>query len=128
MKDAGDYLAYIKALIIAHPVVARWTLLREEEQGELGLFRYRLTLRDGSLLEIFERFKIEAEQVRVGKYRFHWQDAAGRLRKRWDNAAHHPELPTHPHHLHDGAEVNVLPHQAINTEQVLSLITTAINS
>lgn len=58
MKDAGDYLAYVKALIVANPLVTRWTMLREEAQGNAGLFRYRLTLQDGSLLEIFERFEI----------------------------------------------------------------------
>jgi len=122
VRDADDYVAHVKALIVAHPLVARWTVLREEAQGDRGLFRYRLTLRDGSLLELFELFQIEDEQVRVGKYRFHWQDTAGQLRKRWDNAAHHSELLTYPHHLHDGAEANVLPHQAVSAEQVLNVI------
>lgn len=40
MKEADDYLAYIKALIIANPQVAGWKALREEAQGDLGLFRY----------------------------------------------------------------------------------------
>ena len=56
MKDAADYLAYIKALIVANSQVLRWTVIREETQGDMGLFRYRLTLRDTSLLEMFECF------------------------------------------------------------------------
>jgi len=39
VKDAGEYLAYIKALIIANPRVADWKTIREESQGDLGLFR-----------------------------------------------------------------------------------------
>ena len=68
------------------------------------MFRYRLTLHGGDLFEMFERFQVVEGRVRVIKYAFHWQEAAGQLRKRWDNAAHHPEVSTHPHHAHDGAE------------------------
>lgn len=58
MRDAADYLAHIKALIVMNPQVVHWTVVREEAQGDMGLFRYRLTLRDGSSLEIFERFRV----------------------------------------------------------------------
>lgn len=40
MNEADDYLAYVKALIIANPRVVSWKALREEAQGDLGLFRY----------------------------------------------------------------------------------------
>ncbi len=111
MKDADDYLAHIKALIALNRQVIHWTVLREEVQGDVGLFRYRLMLRDGALLDMFERFQVAGERLLVTKYSFHWQSAGGVLRKRWDNAAHHPEMPTHPHHVHDGADANVLPHK-----------------
>ena len=122
MKEADDYLAYIKALIIANPQVANWKALREEAQGDLGLFRFRITFQDGSFLEIFERFQVVNGQLLVTKYRFHWQDAAGRLLKRWDNAAHHPQVSTHPHHVHDGNEENVRPHESLSAEEVLAMI------
>lgn len=122
MKDATDYLAHIKALIILNPQVVHWTVVREEAQGDLGLFRYRLTLRDGGLLELFERFQIVEERLQVTRYSFHWQNADGQLCKRWDNAAHHPEVSTHPHHVHDHTEANVLPHGPISTEDVLAII------
>ena len=122
MRDAADYLAHIKALIVVNPQVVHWTVVREEAQGNMGLFRYRLTLRDGGLLEMFERFQVVRGRTQVAKYSFHWQDAAGQLRKRWDNAAHHPEVSTHPHHVHDGGEANVLPHGPISAEEVLAII------
>lgn len=122
MKEADDYLAYIKAVIIANPKVADWKAMREEAQGELGLFRYRITFYDGSLLEMFERFQIVHGELQVTKYRFHWQDAAGRLLKRWDNAAHHPQVPTHPHHVHDGSEENVRPYKPLNADEILKMI------
>lgn len=122
MIKAGDYLAQIKALIILNPQVAHWAVIREEAQGDMGLFRYRLTLRDGSLLEMFERFQIVEENLQVTKYRFHWQDGSGQLRKRWDNAAHHPEILTYPDHVHEGTETHVLPHRPICAEEVLTIV------
>ena len=126
MNSAADYLAHVKALIVLNPKVLHWTVLREEAQEEMGLFRYRLILGDGSQLEMFERFQIVAEGAMVTKYSFHWQDAGGRLLKRWDNAAHHPEVATHPHHLHDGAEANTLPYEPMNAEKVLAFATEEI--
>lgn len=57
MKDAADYLAYIKALIVVNSQVSRWTVVREEVQGDMGMLRYRLRLRGSGLLEMFERFQ-----------------------------------------------------------------------
>jgi len=71
VKDATNYLTHIKALLVANPQVAGWKMLREEAQGELGLFRCRITLHDGSLLEMFERFQIVGEKTQITKYRFH---------------------------------------------------------
>lgn len=122
MKDAADYLAHIKALIALNTQAVHWTVVREEAQGDLGLFRYRLTLRDGGLLELIEHFQIVEERLQVTKYSFHWQSADGQLCKRWDNAAHHPGVPTHPHHVHDSTEANVLPHEPISAEEVLAII------
>lgn len=122
MKDPGDYLAYIKALIVANPHVVRWKAIREEAQGDMGLFRYRLNLKDNGLLEMFELFRVVKQRVEVEKYSFHWQDTTGELIKRWDNAAHHPELSTSPHHVHDGAEENVRAHGPISAEEVLALV------
>ena len=63
MKDAADYLAYIKALIVENPQVLRWTVVREEMQGDMGMLRYRLTLRDSGLLEMFELFQVVEGRV-----------------------------------------------------------------
>ena len=122
MNDAAEYLAFIKACIVAHPQVEQCLIVREEAQGDMGLLRYRLTLRGGDLLEMFERFQVVEGRVQVTKYSFHWQSVEGQLRQRWDNAAHHPEVTTRPYHVHDGAEDNVRPHAPISAEAVLTYI------
>ena len=66
MNGAAEYLTSIKARIVAHPHVVRWTVVREEAQSDQGLFRYRLTLRGGDLYEMFERFQLVAGPVSYG--------------------------------------------------------------
>lgn len=122
MRSAEDYLNHVKALIALNAQVLHWVVVREEAQGDRGLLRYRLSLRDGSLLEMFEFFQVQEGRVCVTKYRFHWQQADGRLRKRWDNAKHHAELSTYPHHVHDGAETTVQPHSPVDAETILAMV------
>lgn len=60
----------------------------------------RLRLRDNSFLDV---------RVSGTAYAFHWERRAvdGTL-YRWDNAPHHPEVATFPHHVHFGAEATVV--------------------
>lgn len=120
--EATDYLLHIRALIMANPHVTDWVIVREAVEGISGMYRYRLGLSDGGLLEIFELFQMATKEIKISKYSFHWQDSAGKLRKRWDNAAHHSEIASHPHHLHDGDENRVLSSQPMTTEVVLKII------
>jgi len=120
---AAEYLAEVKSMIIGSPQIIDLTVLREMLEGdELGLYRYRLSLQDESLLEMFERFEVQANQIVITKYSFHWQNSDGTLRQRWDNARHHPELPTYPHHVHDQAETAVKAHPAVTAKDILAFI------
>lgn len=53
------------------------------------------------------------------------KDASDNLRKRWDDAPHHPDVSTHPHHVHEGSEETVRPHGPMTTEEVLMQLTRA---
>ena len=44
VRNADDYLAWIKSVIALCPEVVNLTILREEAQTDKGLWRYRLTL------------------------------------------------------------------------------------
>ncbi|RMD91642.1 MAG: hypothetical protein D6813_07315, partial [Calditrichaeota bacterium] len=65
------------------------------------------------IVELFEYVTESDGKIYLKKYSFHWQDANGKLKRRWDNAPHHPELPNAPHHVHneDGSvnEVKEIP-------------------
>lgn len=57
------------------------------------------------------------------KYSFHWQNKNGDLIRRWDNAPHHPEIATFPHHVHlpNG---QILNSYDISIEEVMTVIST----
>lgn len=53
---------------------------------------------DGGFLDIW----LSAE-----KYSYHWQSDDGYVR--FDNAPHHDQIDTHPHHCHEGDNVSASP-------------------
>ena len=42
----------------------------------------------------------KTSQLNTYLYSYHWQDQNGSMRIRWDNAPHHDDLRTFPHHKH----------------------------
>lgn len=82
----------------------------------------RVALVDGSLLQCVERVRQLADGLSAEKYSFHWQRCDGSLIRRWDNAPHHPEISSFPHHVHEGDENHVLAHEAVDVFGVLERI------
>jgi hypothetical protein len=126
-----QYLKELDELIIAAEDIIDFKIIRrtiwDTDLEKIGLYRYRVYFRDGSLLELTERLVEEKGQLQAAKYRFHWQDKEGKLTKRWDNARHHPEISTFPHHLHAGSEGNVVAHTYSNALEILSIVIKEIN-
>lgn len=52
-------------------------------------------------------------------YRFHFMDSADKRIFRYDNAPHHPEVPTYPHHKHIRDEEKSKPSKEIGLRGVL---------
>lgn len=78
---------------------------------QVGADRVRAILRDGSFVDIWFNAR--------GKYSYHWQRESGAV-FRFNNAPHHPAVPTHPHHLHAGTEEHILasPVRGVTEEDV----------
>ena len=121
-----EYLRQIDELLSASPAVRDVEIIRRtlrNTEGEKVLhYRYRVLLSDGGLVEMSERLVEMRGMVTTTTYRHHWQDGHGHLRKRWDNAPHHPSIETFPNHLHDGAEEQVVSHAAVTGLEVLQHI------
>jgi hypothetical protein len=63
---------------------------------------------------------------RERNYSYHWQTLDGKLLARWDNAPHHKDIITHPHHKHIGDKV--LPSYSITCEEIFKEIETLLKA
>ncbi len=90
-------------------VKLEWLIEREsidteyDEDADIGNIGGNIVFKDGSVLHFKEIFFGEKIQ-----YQFHYMDERNNLISRWDNAPHHKELRTFPHHVHlpDGVKGN----------------------
>jgi len=55
---------------------------------------------DSSILEIAMFVSETRNGIAVDKYRLHYMKHSGQMLFRYDNAPHHPEITSHPHHKH----------------------------
>jgi Family of unknown function (DUF6516) len=79
-------------------------------------------LANGDLLEAFECVVTASDRIQTVRYRIHWQQRDGQLKRRWDNAPHHRDVSTFPHHVHLGPAEHVGPSEPMTIMQVLALV------
>ena len=88
-----------------------------------GLIRCRVVFWDASYLDLYEVVSTElGYPVRVS-YAYTYLRQGQRV-FRYDNAPHHPEIVTHPHHKHLGPEDRLAPADQPSLYQVLVEIET----
>jgi hypothetical protein len=85
-------------------------------KGTVEQFKATVQLADGSRLHVNEVW-VENE---LEKYAYYWLTPAGEALQGWDNAPHHPEVDTHPHHTHHSG--NVLPSQVRCLDDILEIL------
>jgi hypothetical protein len=105
-----ERLDSLRARLILSPTIVSFHYHQEGTIGNVGYFRVRCTLIDGSELQPTERVRDVGDALAIEKYSFHWQNKDGTPIYRWDNAPHHRDLSTFPHHLHAGANEIVQAH------------------
>jgi uncharacterized protein DUF6516 len=86
--------------IISDPLVIFTDLYRFYTSRETGYVKGEITFIDGSFLVVFQHVRIEAEELTVTDYRYHYMTAENKLIFRYDNAPHYPQMGTFPHHKH----------------------------
>ena len=97
--------------------VSRYEVLDFQEDNESYLLKLKIEFTDKS--ELFTRESIKRN---LRKYSFHWQSEDGLLIIRWDNADHHRELATFPHHRHEQNEDNVMENKEVALIDILKFI------
>lgn len=95
-----EHFDHYEVKLIESPAIVSYQILSREIAAFDGKLRIKAALIDEGSLELFEYVTESHRHIRLLKYSFHWQDARGGLRRRWDNAPHYPKLPNAPHHVH----------------------------
>jgi hypothetical protein len=88
-----------------------------------GLLRCRVLFWDGSYLDIYEVVSTELGYPVKVHYAYTYLQS-GEWVFRYDNAPHHPEIGTHPHHKHVGPQDALSAAQEPTLSQVLNEIVT----
>ena len=90
----------VHLLAVEHPA---YKICEDYEVEYTGTFRANIVFGNGSRLIV--RFSLRAAgDIEEYNYAYQYLDSQGKRVFRYDDAAHHPEITTHPHHLHRGPE------------------------
>lgn len=90
----------IEAAIRGCAIVAAYSLNMVQLSPSTGYVEGEVTFVDGSQLILFEFLRRTAAGLGREKYRYHFMDASGQILFRYDDAPHHSEVATFPHHKH----------------------------
>ena len=80
--------------------------------------RVILYLKDGTNLRVVEQW---AGKV-LKRYNYYWLNSANELKVGWDNAPHHTQMESFPHHKHVGQRRNLQPSRETSLEEVMRVI------
>ena len=121
MTTLHHYFARLEDTILSRKEIeVEQILIRKNEPEENhGQFLARLSFYDASLLEAAETVRLEDGDIIKDRYSYHYQKSNNDLVFRYDNAPHHPEIETFPHHKHVESDDNVIASQPPDMSEVL---------
>jgi hypothetical protein len=116
-----SYFQQIRDAIAACRVLQASNATYDQRGAYEGLIRGELYFVDGSVLHFHEAVDIELTLDRL-MYTYQYMAATKALIFRYDNTGHHKKLnlPTYPHHKHEGGEENVVASPALDLATVLN--------
>ena len=117
------YFQQVCEAIDACPVIQSSDVAYDKRSTHEGFIRGEIYFVDGSILHLREFVDVETTLHRL-TYVYQYLDPTRQLVFRYDNTGHHRKLnlPTFPHHKHEGSENNVAASPARDLATVLSQI------
>jgi hypothetical protein len=117
------YFEQMRKVIETCAVVQTSSVTYDKRADHEGFISGDLRFVEGSVLDLREFVDVENVPERV-MYVYQYRDAEGNVIFRYDNTGHHRKLnlPTYPHHKHDGEEGEVIPSDAPSLALVLEEI------
>ncbi|MBN2091333.1 hypothetical protein JW964_17105 [candidate division KSB1 bacterium] len=115
MSTITKYVDEIRQLLDQTPYILSKSFEYEDRGGVALLLKGKIIFEDLSELHFREIVSFTTINLfdKIA-YSYHFQDKIKTLIFRYDNAEHHPEIPSYPHHKH-------LPDSNIENSKVISL-------
>ncbi len=111
--------------IAATPLVLSSSVQKQfGPDGKTVYVKGLLVFTDSSILEMALFASERHHTVAVDKYRLHYMDQQGRMLFRYDNAPHHKEISSYPHHKH--VPKKTIPSAMPSIKEILNEITALI--
>lgn len=101
-------------LLKTSKIISSYNILDFKSGDTFYYIKASINLTDNSILHIRE-FISDTEY----NYSYYWQNTKGKLLIRWDNAPHHKEISTYPHHKHTE---KIEESEEVDLEKVLEYI------
>ena len=124
----NDYFRQIQKVVESSAIVQLSSVTFEKRGTHEGFIRGELQFLDGSNLYWREFVDVELTVDRL-MYVYQYMDSSDKTVFRYDNTGHHRKLnlPTYPHHKHEGCDDNVVPSAALDLDNVLKEIELLVN-
>lgn len=97
-------------------IIESYEIIEFQEEDFISRLRVKVRLIDASYLWIREVRK----KNKIIAYSYYWMDNDNRILTGWDNAPHHKEIRTFPHHKHIGNSIE--PSEQKSLKDVLEYI------
>ena len=118
VDSVQTYFEKIRRTIEKYGLVSSSSLVLEERSPRLGYVRGEIKLIDKSILHFREFIDLTKKKFK-DDYSYQYQKRDASLIFRYDNAPHHPEIKSFPHHKHQCSEETVVTCQEPDLNSVL---------
>ena len=93
-----EYFLQVEMVLQEFPTIRSYALNKKIYNSRQGIIGGKIVFENGSSLEFTE--VIDSEQESKVKYRYHYMNTSQSIVFRYDNAPHHPQVKSFPHHKH----------------------------
>lgn len=121
---AREYVNCVLNTLSRDPIIVSYDIEVDVKSSTLVLLHGNIMFKDGSTLEFLELVRETDKGLERLKYRFQYTKG-NEFIFRYDNAPHHKEIETFPHHKHVGDKI--LPSKEKNLLEVLKEIENLIH-
>lgn len=98
MPFIRDYFTQVEETLRAFPNISSYVLKKKVYSSKQGYISGSITFKSRHRLD-FAEVK-DSDVAGKIKYRYHYMDENQTMTFRYDNAPHHGDVPTFPHHKH----------------------------